>query len=270
MKKLTISLLLTALSSFAQTTPYSFESISLGSLAGNDGWVHSPVFGNTIQVTAGTGFDTTRVLTTTAYSIVSRPADSSLSAASNSGFLRLQADYTPLTPGSNDVFWFGVGVDANSDGKIDPASEMQLGIAEYLGFIYVTRKGDITSNFPDTGTSLVGFLSSGMGSAGDWIRLRADFDFVSGGGVGTYSVSYENLTRGDTSFTSIISGASLSATTRGITPASLNGVFVGLQSQNQADNLLTTTTSAIPEPSTYAAIFGLIALGLAEYRKRDR
>lgn len=61
----------------------------------------------------------------------------------------------------------------------------------------------------------------------------------------------------------------------GTVPGSLDdfALWSGVLSQNQVTQLQTSdalTVSAIPEPSTYAAIFGAGALGFALWRRRNR
>ena len=49
-----------------------------------------------------------------------------------------------------------------------------------------------------------------------------------------------------------------------------SGIYGGTGSQDGAvaNALVLSSVSAVPEPSTYAAIFGVVALGFAAYRRR--
>lgn len=82
-----------------------------------------------------------------------------------------------------------------------------------------------------------------------------NFDFLTGGTVGnTYTLltfgSNSGITSGDLSYTNLASG------------------LIGTFAVNANDVTFSVTASAIPEPSTYAAIFGALALASAVWRRR--
>ncbi len=90
----------------------------------------------------------------------------------------------------------------------------------------------------------------------------------------TLTVTLTNRTASDSTLTAVLSGSGFDTITHTYISDFTGDFFVG-PSTYQADginvsfdNLTYTGTSAVPEPSTYAAIFGSAVLGLAIWRRR--
>lgn len=118
------------------------------------------------------------------------------------------------------------------------------------------------------------FLASDGGGVNVW-------DEVLGGGIAsgfmTMKVELTSHEGGDSVFTATLSFISGSSMTKEYTLAGYTGpIYLGpsayLANGNNVafDNLTYYSASAVPEPTTYAAIFGAAALALAGWRRRQR
>lgn len=104
--------------------------------------------------------------------------------------------------------------------------------------------GGVLTGPSGTGGITLNLTNSGGFSSGEYYTL---FTFVSG-----QSTSFEVT---DFSFGSIMGNTVSADYSLSLTPTSLSLIYTG---------------TAIPEPSTYAAIFGLTVLGFAAYRRRKK
>lgn len=89
----------------------------------------------------------------------------------------------------------------------------------------------------------------------------------------TLTVTLTDFVNGTATLTASLSGSGFATITQAYSFAASGGFYVGPSSwQGTGGNVifdnLSYSTSAIPEPSTYAAIFGSAALGLAAWRRR--
>ncbi len=144
----------------------------------------------------------------------------------------------------------GGGLAAGTDGTV--------GILTFnadLDLAGLTGTGKLKFDLAAVGASDKVVLSSGMLSIGSGQLNFDDFSFttLSGFDIGVYTL--------------LDSATSISGTFG----SSLSGVIGGnnaVLSTNGQDIFLTVSAGAIPEPSTYAALFGVMALGSAALRRR--
>jgi len=107
-----------------------------------------------------------------------------------------------------------------------------------------------------------GFQFTGQGAA--WQTVNVAYTFTNNG---------TNITGWTGNFTTSGGAASpsFSVVKTGLTIASIDSLrlqFRGAAGDVYLDNIVITDNSVIPEPSTYAALFGAAVLGLAAFRRR--
>jgi len=128
-----------------------------------------------------------------------------------------------------------------------------------------------TDTFTQGLTLITGsILNFDLGTTGDLVRVSGgtltgpsgtggvtlNFSNSGGFGLGTYTlINYTSATLNNFEATDFTLGTTI--------PGYIYNLAL-------SGNTLQLTASAIPEPSTYAAIFGALVLGLAVYRKRRR
>jgi hypothetical protein len=244
--------LLSPLIACAQT--YNLEKLASGSLIGQDGWRGSAP----VQVTAGTSFNTSKVLTSGALGtplINSRLNNVSFSfptLSSTDKHVILQIDFRPENNAAE--LWFGVGVDLNGDGAIEGAGERGFGFGYYRGAVGMTH----TFSLSQLDGSQIVFPAD----YGDTVRLRMVVDMTGFAGEGLADLYYQNLSAGDPGFTWFHDDQNLDIRDTGHFAEEFNGVFLALSSGVQVDNL-----TIVPEPSSGALLCGGGLLG-AFYRRR--
>jgi hypothetical protein len=233
--KLTLLALLVPLLASAQT--YNLENLANGPLAGQDGWTGSAP----IQIASGTGFNTSKVLTSSVPGtplINSRVNDGNFSfptLRSTDTEVILQLDYR--ADHNQAELWFGVGVDLNGDGAIEGSTERGFGFGHYRNAVGMTN----TFSLQQLDGSLISFPATW----GDTIRLRMVVDMTGFGGEGSADLYYQNLSAGDPGFTLLFNNQELGIVDTGHTAEEFNGVFLALSSGVQADNL-----TIVPEPAS--------------------
>ena len=94
-------------------------------------------------------------------------------------------------------------------------------------------------------------------------------------GFSTLTVTLTDLTAGTATLTALLSGTGFTPISQDYSFTGAGGFYVGPSSwQGTGGNVIfdnfSYSASAIPEPSTYAAIFGTAALGFAVWRRRRR
>lgn len=114
-----------------------------------------------------------------------------------------------------------------------------------------------------------GTLSLGLGSGNSSDTLAIAGAFTKGS-AGTYTIDFGNSGTTGNTYTLVTFGSNNTTFASGndFTFANLASGLTGTFVLSNTD--LTFTTSAIPEPSTYAALAGLGVLGLAVYRRRQK
>jgi autotransporter-associated beta strand protein len=137
----------------------------------------------------------------------------------------------------------------NSGGFISPAN----GSIGNLSLASLTFNGGGTLN-----------LGLGSGTSSDSLTIAGAF---TKGSVGQYTIDFGNTGTAGNTYTLATFGSSTFSSGADFTFANLASGVTG--TFNLGTNDLTfTTTAAIPEPSTYAAILGIGALGFVIYRRR--
>lgn len=99
-----------------------------------------------------------------------------------------------------------------------------------------------------------GAVTDGLDTDGSSINWESSTDGTTYGAAGT-----TNLTDSETLYSVDLSGLD------GASDIFLRGTFSGIDEAAYIDNV---SASAVPEPSAYAAIFGILALGFAAFRRR--
>ncbi len=161
---------------------------------------------------------------------------------------------------SSDQTGFIAGpVTINSGGRIAPGmvGEYEIGTLTFNGGLTLTGGSilDFQLGGPTTTDSMRVASGTFAGPSSGTVTINFS-NFEDGFGLGSYTlINYTTATG-----TSNLSASSFSL---GSTVA---GYSYGL---SLAGSTLQLNVSAIPEPSTYAAIFGAFALGLAIYRRRQ-
>ena len=112
---------------------------------------------------------------------------------------------------------------------------------------------------------------------GDWLRIQFVMNFTANSGAGSGALSWEDLTRGDTSFTAVggMTALSLGLTTTGVAPPSAWNMICTRVDTDASDvtktafDNLNPNVNAVPEPGTLALLAsGLIGLLCYAWRKR--
>jgi hypothetical protein len=223
---------------------YDFEPLSLGTLAGQDGWVRESGAVGDLEVTDGTDINTTKVVTGTGViSTGHRVNDAAFSFPSLTGFERnaiFQVDVQPSNSSSVCGAYFTPGL------STDPSSPTILG--PMFGC-------EENSDYDDSGFYLceaaydgydsVNQYSSGPGtvSYGHWYRVQLRVDFTAYDGEGSGSLYARDLTLGETNYTAVTNLQNINLKIRsrlGTTapPSSWNALFVRSDSGVPFDNLV--------------------------------
>lgn len=230
---------------------YNFESLTNGTLAGQDNWVFN--FGDAPYiVSTGTGADTTKVVGTagsTSSNFATRINDGNFSFGSLTGVTSLTLGFdTRYVAGDNG------GINNQSHFALDTSSG-STGSARFG----LQGNGFIVSN-TTTG------LPTGV-DFDDWISLRLEMDMLANGGNGSGSLYYKNLTDGDPGFTAVSGLQNLNLGYLAQDPSQWSRMVLrtGFYAGNKIDNLYIDTTP-VPEPGT--ALFGVACVGVAALRRR--
>ena len=252
---ITVSLLIGALvlgPAPARASTYTFEGLSTGILQGQDNWTtngQGTVSGVNVTAPLGSGNPSSRAVegdtTVLLYQRVNNGnfAIPALGAGRHGIF---QID-SRLSTDTLAYSTFGVGHDLNNDGFV---------VVSELGFRLGTETGNagVITVARHVGDELnATFASLGIGNQ-DWVRVRMDVDFDAFGGNAAGSVSYQDLTLGQTTFTPV---SGLQNIFLGLTLApavsTWDALVVDLRNAAQGDNLL---VDSVPEPSTLLLLLG--------------
>jgi len=144
---------------------------------------------------------------------------------------------------------------AFANGSYLPAIWLEAGNNEGGAFAVGSYDGTDTPSY-DTQ-----FVSDGLSTDAAWYHLALDVSYTGGSHydiTGTLTAANADGSLGD-----LLSTSFLSIDNEGIDSADTLYLYLNLFDGVAIDNFTTTTYSptAIPEPSTYAAIFGAVALG---------
>lgn len=112
------------------------------------------------------------------------------------------------------------------------------------------------------------FVSGGLSTDAAWYHLTLDVSYTGGSHYGMHGTL--TAANADGSLGELLSTSFLSIDNEGIASADTLYLYLNLFDGVVIDNFTTTTYSptAIPEPSTYAAIFGAVALGAVVIARR--
>ncbi len=187
--------------------------------------------------------------------------ESTTSAPASDGTFGDSSEYTNLPTGATFVDnWTYSGTNAAAAYTRDALGNhfIQMGAGQKIGGI-LTQSFDASANQTyDVSFSL---RAIGTGSTSLTVSVSDSFDNI----LGSKSVTLSDASAQSFSFNTGTNATGLKFT---ITDTTLPD---GASNDNDLgiDNVsVTQNTSSIPEPSTYAAIFGVLALGAAAYRRR--
>jgi hypothetical protein len=194
----------------ASPVTYTFEGLTVGSpLTGQDSWALNSA--NPAVVTYGVGLNTSKTATLSASpaSIMQRniafaPFSDTDTAAIMQFDMRWGNQGSSIRFGSGP--WFGLT-------GIGPAAQL-----------YVRDCTDA-----EWGTGNLGNVSNG-----DWVRFRLVSDFTANGNQGSGTLYYQNLTKGDASFS--LAGTPLQNLNLKISPSSLPSSWTNVQFRIDYDN----------------------------------
>jgi hypothetical protein len=213
---------------------YDFEGLRLSGLEGQDSWYGSSPQNQTVAV--GSGVDATQVIGNgSGAGALSRINNASFSYQHFTGTETAAVSEMDLTltsgPGTGGE-WFALGHDVNGDGLLDASNE--LGPSFGVTSTSVVSYGFVIRAAGTNATFTVAPLGND-GTFDDWLRLKFVMNFV----AGTGSLSYENLSRGQTSFTPVegLQNINLALST-GPAPSTWDAMYIANNTYGQADNLI--------------------------------
>lgn len=245
-----------ALSTSAQVVPvtYNFNSSTPGTWTNADGWTTTSYnTGAQFQVTSGGPDGSNFIQFDDMGAGVGATAQISNTFGTVTTTERFSYSFSYLT---TNYWGTVVGVSANA-----PTTGLLLNASSYLGGAQLSLNGNALA----TGsTSFTG---------GNWYDFRVDVDVGANGGSGSATVY--GRTSGSSSWstisgmTNINLGLDVTRTaTDSTNPLQWNTLSFHHEGAASGIDNLSLTASAIPEPSTYAALAGAVALGLAAHRRR--
>ncbi|MFA6962236.1 MAG: PEP-CTERM sorting domain-containing protein [Opitutaceae bacterium] len=166
----------------------------------------------------------------------------------NITYVRIGSGFNMFNSGN----WFGIGLDTAGRFVISTkaASTDTGAVSRYVASAY--------SAFNAANSDYVDF-----GSYGSYVTVDLKFDPV--------AKTYTSLTIGGQDLTSYVGGWFL-PTNGTATPTSELGIMMnaGITATFDIDNIVIQNVSSVPEPSTYAALVGVAALGFVIVRRRSR
>ncbi len=251
---------------------YTFENLDDGQLVGQDGWLQYSTYGTGWTVQTGTGTDSTKVAwPATGTQVASRTNDTNFSFVAHNDSDQaavMQFDLQYVDYGGNYSYYFGLGADSinDTDTVISSINERSPAFGIFQNqFAILDLASTVTYPFELA-------ITSAHATNGDWIRLRHVIDFTANSGDGGGRLFYQNLTRGDTTFTELTTSAvnlrikdmldDVEAPSTWDSMVIVKGGEVG----GQIDNLM--PNSAVPEPSSLALLLMGLALPLLRWRRR--
>lgn len=251
MKKVLIAALL-ASAVTAQAWDGTFESLSTGALDTQDGWIIDAAETSLSTVTSGTGGN---YLALSGSSVPSPKMN------------RWIANSVTLT-GSTYV---GLDFNITASGNADP-SELFLGFNANAATNSSPWSAYVAIKYPNNGVDTIGIEGTGSGGVIADASVVLNTDLVLGA---LFSVDGSNIVNGISVWINPTLGGDGLPTNPANQSWSITGTY-DLTAQNlfklRAQNMPTTIDNisiiAVPEPSTYAAILGLLALGFVAWRRR--
>ena len=237
---------------------YDFESLGGGRLDGQDGWVLEP---GGAQVAIGSDRESVNP-TQAARTLIprGRQAFALLSRINNSSF-----GFKPFADGDAAVIQmdvkpsayaaFALGHDVDGDGRLTIGAG-EIGPA--FGMMTDATGGEVAFLLmgADVGTihtAAAGKSNACCTGAGDWYRLQLRIDPEGNAGDGSGSLSYMNLSRGDTYFQPVSGlhdvNLELSRLNTGAAPRAWDAMWLGLLANDEkhaatVDNLAATASPA--------------------------
>jgi len=219
---------------------YDFELLSEGDINGQDNWVEAVT--NATVSTDTSSVNGTQVVHANATTVAA--GDTEISRVNDDSFSFLPLSGTQdricyeTTADDNSLFALGQEIVADgllqtADGEIGvPFGFWERQFIVLIGNSLVTRAGVADLGTDDLIT--------------DWYRLCLDIDFTANGGAGAGSLSYMNLSNGDTTFTAIpgLQDLNLNLSLNGTPDPTLwNAMFLYLRVDSadlipKADNLM--------------------------------
>jgi hypothetical protein len=231
----------TAGSAIADAT-IDFNNLSNGNLVGQDGWLFDH---NNPQVGDGTGVDTSKIVLSASTADLAVHSRGVIPTAENSFLQQFDAN---LNSGNFGTALFGLGDGAGNNsisfGLNVPGNGPQGGVSSF----YLFDRSSQFSSFHYIGSAIP------AATASHWYRLQFAMDFAANSGDGAGSLSYEDLTLGDTAFTPVSGMQNIDLGLTAGNDATLNPttwthdiIYVG--GGGALDNLVVgSSAAATPEP----------------------
>jgi hypothetical protein len=255
---LLLPLLGLAAATHAQVVPvtYNFNGYTPGDWTNANGWTTTSYnTGALFQVTSGGPDGSNYIRFDDMGAGVGATAQISNTFGSVTTTERFSYSFSYLT---SNYWGTAVGVSANA-----PSSGLLLNASVALGGAQLTLNGNVL------GTGSVDFTNT------SWFDFRVEVDVGANGGTGSATVF--GRTSGSSSWSAItgMTNLNLGLDATRIATDSTNPLLwstLSFHHEGAASGIdnVSISASAIPEPSTYAALAGAAALGLASYRRRQR
>lgn len=242
---------------------YTFESLTTpGDLPPQDNWSDASSGGAFIDVTAGAGSNTSTVAVSPGGGLsihqARRQNDGAFSIPNFTGTetnAYLQADFRVINGVNFNFYVTGLGGISPWIGIIDDVPAVPAIVTPHFALRGASH-----------GTSDYAPIPAGY-DQGDWLRIRLEMDLTANGGNGFGDVSFQNLTQGDTGFTSVAALQDRNLNMGAVDASQWNTMGIRTDvdaTASQIDNL----TTAVPEPSTLVlAALGLLSLGMTRRRR---
>lgn len=220
---------------------YDFEGLTVGAdIAGQDGWYVGFASGSAFIANGSTSVNSTQVAT-----IIGAGAAQGL-ARQNDNFFAfsaftgneteafIQCDLRWDRPEDGNGVRFAIGTDLDGNGQLTFGNFLRESVAIRL------QNGRFGFDNDNIGPGALR-TTIGAGDIGDWYRLRLVMDFTgSAGGIGT--LLYKNLTRGDTAFSTVVSGSlELDLMAPGAEVQNWNTIAITVNQGSEFDNLTIST-----------------------------
>ena len=231
----TVAMTAVAVSAQAQLTTYTFESLTNGPIAGQDGWIAYP----DATVRPGTDVNTTKVLGGSAASRGRNPA------VTAPAFLAMETDAVlgfDFRIG-NTNFGSGGGVELSAVEHAWAAGEGPVGLHYSSTFNQLLVK-------LGNGAAYAGGANNFLHVPGHWYRFEMRLNFTAYAGNGSASVFYKDLSAGDTNWhaVSMLQNLGLVLANQGVTVDAWDRMDLNAANV-ELDNIVLGTTGGATSPS---------------------
>lgn len=236
---------------------YNFDSLTAGDLGGQDGWATVATRSSSSVIAGPAGsLNTSEALSNGALSGVTPVINSksffAAGTVTSGSILTMSIDV--YAGAANSIEYFGIGLSGYSG---NPSA--QFGVFNGIFSIRGESNGTIYNAVNSSGAAI-------SITTGSWYRLQSVWDLS----TGTATLSYLNLTAGETAYTSLYFDAAqtTSSVSLGITSTVANWTTGYVRMGNSSGNGIgyLDNISVVPEPTAFS--FMLLGLCLVVYRCR--